>query len=388
MAAEAAWWTLPAILPGTQPTAALARELAASARRLGLGWSVTDVRHRLAQGELAGVVDDLLIAVPGPRRRHLLLVVDQFEELLTQSGPEERARFAALLGEALAGAVQVVATLRPEFLDPLLVSPELSVLPTRTHTLRPLRPEALPAVIEGPADRAGVSVDADLVARLVADTGGGDALPLLAYTLAQLADGVARGSRLSTARYERLGGVRGALSGQADAALADAAGGGRDQVIRELLRLVTVDEQGRPTRWRMRRDELSGQVLAELQPFVDRRLLITDTDNGQVVLGVAHEAFLSAWAPLSKAIDHAASALRARRAIEQAAEQWAEHGHPPARLWERGQLAAALTDTGAHLQAARLLPEPRLPLKRLLWPGERAAGGHAGGGFWSPTASS
>src|SRR4051812_30262443 len=169
MAAEAAWWTLPAILPGTQPTAALARELAASARRLGLGWSVTDVRHRLAQGELAGVVDDLLIAVPGPRRRHLLLVVDQFEELLTQSGPEERARFAALLGEALAGAVQVVATLRPEFLDPLLVSPELSVLPTRTHTLRPLRPEALPAVIEGPADRAGVSVDADLVARLVAD---------------------------------------------------------------------------------------------------------------------------------------------------------------------------------------------------------------------------
>jgi hypothetical protein len=52
-----------------------------------------------------------------------LLLVDQFEELLTQTRPEERARFVELLQEALAGPVQVVATLRPEFLDQLLASP-------------------------------------------------------------------------------------------------------------------------------------------------------------------------------------------------------------------------------------------------------------------------
>src|SRR3954469_21258784 len=244
MAADEDWWTLPAIRPGTTPVAALARELAASARQVGLEWTVTDVRHRLDAGELTGLVDDLLLAVPGPRRRHLLIVVDQCEELLTQTGPEERTRFAQLIRGALAGPVQVVATLRPEFLDPLLASPELSGLPARTQTLRPLRPEALRAGIEGPAARAGLSVDAELVTRLVADTGGGDALPLLAYTLAQLADGVTRGGRLSAARYEQLGGVQGALSGQADAALADAVTAGgryREQVIRELLRLVTVD---------------------------------------------------------------------------------------------------------------------------------------------------
>jgi hypothetical protein len=75
-----------------------------------------------------------------------------------------------LLSEALAGPVQVLATLRPEFLDPLLANPELAALPTRTQTVRPLRPEALRAVIEGPADRAGIGVDAELVARLVANT--------------------------------------------------------------------------------------------------------------------------------------------------------------------------------------------------------------------------
>jgi hypothetical protein len=72
MAAEPEWWTLPAILPGTQPVAALARELAVSARQLSLSWTVTDVRHRLEADGLGGLADDLLLAVPGPRRKHLL----------------------------------------------------------------------------------------------------------------------------------------------------------------------------------------------------------------------------------------------------------------------------------------------------------------------------
>jgi WD40 repeat protein len=364
MAAEPEWWTLPAILPGTQPVAALARELAATARLLGMPWTVTNVRCRLDDGDLSGLVDDLLLAVPGHRRRHLLIVVDQFEELLTQTSLEQRTRFAGLLGDALTGPVQVVATLRPEFLDQLLASPELSALPARTYAVRPLRPEALRAVIERPADRAGIGIDADLVARLVADTGGGDALPLLAYTLAQLTDGIARGECISITRYEQLSGVQGALAGQADAALAEAvtAGGrNRDQVLRELLRLVTVDEQGRPTRWRIRREELPGQVRIELQPFVDRRLLTTDTEHDHVVLGVAHEAFLSAWPPLERAITASAAALRARRQVEQAAAEWAEQGHAPARLWERGQLAAALADTGAHVRTGVTTHETAAP---------------------------
>jgi hypothetical protein len=147
-----------------------------------------------------------------------LIVVDQFEELLTQAGPAERARFAGLLGPALAGPVQVVGTLRPEFLGQLLADPDLASLPTRVHALRPLRREALRVVIEGPARLAGIEVDEDLVAQLVADTDSGEALPLLAYTLVQLADGVGRGGRLLASRYAQLGGVHGALGRQADAA--------------------------------------------------------------------------------------------------------------------------------------------------------------------------
>jgi hypothetical protein len=155
--------------------------------------------------------------------------------------------------------------------------------------------------------------------------------------------------------------VQGALSSQADAALAEAcAASGRDrgQVIAGLLRLVTVDEQGRPTRWRVPRSELPEPMVRELDAFVRRRLLITDTDEDSgVVVGVAHEAFLSAWAPLARAIEDNTVALRARRVIEQGATEWDDEGRPPARLWERGQLAAALADTGAHPHAGEVVSD-------------------------------
>ncbi|MGB6164440.1 MAG: hypothetical protein WCF33_04590 [Pseudonocardiaceae bacterium] len=77
-------------------------------------------------------------------------------------------------------------------------------------------------------------------------------------------------------------------------------------------------------------------MVADLEPFVTRRLLITDTDNGSAVVGVAHEAFLSTWAPLAQAIAANVSALRTRRVVEQAATEWDDEGRPPVRLWERG----------------------------------------------------
>jgi energy-coupling factor transporter ATP-binding protein EcfA2 len=374
MAGEPGWWTLPPILPGADPVAAVVRELAATANKLGLGWTVAEVGHRVEDGGLKTLADELLLAA---RARRLLVVVDQFEEVLTQATTAARAHFAGLLHPVVGGPVQLVATLRPEFLDQLLSDTDLAGVPTHLYPVRPLRRDALRTVIEGPCRLAGIGVDDELVARLVADTDSGEALPLLAFTLAQLAEGVTRGGQLSPRRYDQIGGVRGALSAQADTALADAraaSGRGRAQVIAELLRLVTVDEQGRPTRWRVPRDELPGLVIRELDAFVRRRLLTTDTDDGSVVVGVAHEAFLSAWSPLAQAIEENASALRARRAVEQAATEWDNEGRAPIRLWERGQLAAAVADTGARIQGGDLVtdrvelsPTARIFLRTSIW---------------------
>jgi energy-coupling factor transporter ATP-binding protein EcfA2 len=369
MAGEPDWWTLSPFLPGVDPVEALVRELGASARMLSSSESPAALR--------------------GHRRRRLLVVVDQFEEILTRATPDSRARFAEIMCPALSGPVQLVGTMRPEFLEPLLTDAAMAALPKRVQTIAPLRRDALRAVVAEPARLAGIDVDDALVDRLVADTDSGDALPLLAYTLAELAEGVQRGGRLLASRYEQLGGVQGALLRQADAALESAAPSGglpAEQVVKELLRLVTVDERGRPTRSRVPRHELPPAVASAFDAFIARRLLITDREADRVVVGVAHEAFLSAWPPLRDAIDGASVALRARRGVELAAEEWRAEGRPPRKLWERGQLAAALADTGV-----RLVPESG-PAKQVAMglthpSGCRGNRGPSDGGCCSPSAS-
>ena len=351
MASEPGWWPLQPMRPGANPVGVLINELVAAARQLGLEWTESYVHKQLSGYGMTDVVERLLLEAPAGSQTRLLVVIDQFEEVLTQATAVQRSRFVEMLRSALAGPVQIVVTLRPEFLDQMLENPEFATLPTRTYTLRPLSRGALRSVIEGPARLAGIKVDEHLIERLVADTSSGDALPLLAFTLAQLSVGIHRGGQMSAERYEQLGGVRGALIGEADAALAKAINLGqrsRKEVISGLLRLVTIDELGYPTRWRVVRDEVPDVVKLELDVFVERRLLTTDTNCGHVVIGVAHEAFLSAWPPLADAIAAATSALRARSAIEHAATEWVDCGRPRPLLWSGAQLAAAVVNTGAR----------------------------------------
>ncbi|HEV7451599.1 MAG TPA: hypothetical protein VGO16_09490, partial [Pseudonocardiaceae bacterium] len=216
----------------------------------------------------------------------------------------------------------------------------------------------LPRVIEGPARLAGLGVDPELVSRMVADTASGDALPLLAFTLEQLATGLPRGATLSPQRYDQLGGVQGALIRQADLALAEAlttnqrAGNGRNEtdVLDSLLRLVTVDETGHPTRLDVDYQQLPPPVRVELDAFIAHRLLTTTNREETVLLGVAHEAFLTAWPPLAQAISAAGAALRMRRMLEQAAAEWENASRSTSFLWEQDRVTAAVSETGAQLR--------------------------------------
>jgi hypothetical protein len=219
------WWGVPPVLPGRDPVGALVQELTRAGRKLGLDWRPADVSQRINDDGLAVLAAELLLAA-GHGRRRLLIVVDQLEEILTRATPSAREHLGEVLRPALGDAVHVVATLRPEYPDPFLGSPELAGLHLQPHTVRPLQRESLRQVIEGPCELAGLHVDEELVSRLVDETGSGQALPLLAYTLAELTADSRRGDRLLPARYEQLGGVHGALARQADAALADAVAGG------------------------------------------------------------------------------------------------------------------------------------------------------------------
>ncbi len=349
---DPAWLAVPTLVPGTDPLPELARMLAATAHRLEWGWSATDVRGRLEAGTdgLRRVADDLLAARPGTQQRRLLVMIDQAEELFTRTTPAALQRFAQLLRDAVAGPVQVVAAMRSEFLDDLRTLPALAGMPIEAYVLAPLDREMLRDVIEQPAKVARLRLEAGLAAALVADTDSGEALPLLAFTLRQLADGLPAGGTVSLARYRDLGGVQGALARHADAALTEAVrtSGLTDRdILAGLTRLVTIDDTGRRGRRRIRVTGLAEPLRVALQVFVERRLLLSDTDDdGQVWLTVAHEALLTGWRPLDAATADITAALRTARTVEQAAAEWNSAGQPEHYLWDDKRLTTALATLG------------------------------------------
>jgi WD40 repeat protein len=347
MTKESGWLAVPPWVPGDDPLYALANALVLTAQQLDLDWSAPMVRTRLDQeAGLRRLADDLLRARPDARR--LLIAVDQAEEMFTQTtDPDRRDRLANLLRDAVVGPVRVVLTLRSAFLDDLRNLPALVGVPFDTYVLGPLDRDMLRLAIEQPAQIAGLRIDPELVARLVVDTGSGEALPLLAFTLQQLAEGLSRGDTLSADRYDSLGGVHGALAKRADTAHTTAvtrSGLSSPEILTGLVRLTGVDETGRHTRRRVNYAALPEALRIAVDVFVDHRLLIATDDEHGTWIAVTHEALLTAWPPLNTAISEQALALHTARSVEQSAAEWASAGRPEHFLWNARRLSAALTN--------------------------------------------
>ncbi|MCX4524264.1 AAA family ATPase [Streptomyces sp. NBC_01551] len=275
--------------------------------------------------------------------RPLALVVDQLEELLTLSGPRERTAFAEEVRELLRREPKVwlIGTLRSDFLTGFLEA-DLAALAREPVVIGPLGRDALHEVVARPAAAAGVGFEPGLVSRIVDDCGGGDALPLLAYTLQELygrAGGA--GSTITHAHYGEVGGVAGALVGQADRIHAALLGPGprtdADPVVAMLLRMVTV-ERDEPTRRRVAREELGPAEREMADAFVAGRLLTSDAG----MLDVAHEALLRQWRPLRLAVADRLDQLRRRAELERWAQEWEFAGRAEAYLLTGERLQAAL----------------------------------------------
>lgn len=214
----------------------------------------------------------------------------------------------------------------------------------------------LRSVIEKPAAVAGFEFEDDLVATLVADTDTGEALPLLAYALAQLTQNARRGALLTHQQYVGIGCVNGALQRQADAALEEASsapGVTSEQVVSDLLGLVTVDEQGQPTKKPVPLDDITSVMNEELQSFVNRRLLNTHREGANSFVTVAHEAFLDHWPPLKREIDSEFTAIRARQRIEADADYWLHSCRDKAALLPGDKLTKAIEDIGTPIKKLR-----------------------------------
>jgi hypothetical protein len=165
-------------------------------------------------GALNAALDIALSA----RETRLLLVVDQFEETFTLCADEgERRRFVeALLGLALGADRRTVLVLgiRADFLAHLTQHPGLvEALGGEAQLLvGPVSSADLQEIVTRPAVQAGLTVDPDLLATVLADAAEEPgSLPLVSHALLETWRNRA-GPRLTLPAYHAAGGVRGAIA--------------------------------------------------------------------------------------------------------------------------------------------------------------------------------
>jgi len=289
-----------------------------------------------------------------PPRAHLLLVLDQFEEiftLVTDGG--ERDRFLSVLAEAVESAgsdLTVVVTLRADFYDrPLRHERFGRLLAERTVAVPALDPEGLERVVSSPARRAGVGLETGLVSRIVAEMREQPAgLPLLQYALTELWER-REGSSLSVRAYDASGGIGGAIARRAEEIVRDLDAAGRELARQLFLRLIELGEGTPDTSRRVRTSELQSlgadreDMAKVIERFARHRLLVFDRDpqSREPTLELAHEALLSAWPRLQQWVDDARDDVRRQRRIAAAAAQWIESGRDPSYLLSGSRLDQA-----------------------------------------------
>jgi hypothetical protein len=146
----------------------------------------------------------------GGQFRRVLIVIDQFEELVTLAGEREQAHFLEALHACLRQepSVRVRATCRVDRLGRLLGTRHAELLqhPVAIGTLGRAQ---LAQVIERPGVLVGLTFAPGLVDTIVDDTGTDDALPLLAYLLQELYFACGPSGTVTEEAYRRLGGVAG-----------------------------------------------------------------------------------------------------------------------------------------------------------------------------------
>jgi WD40 repeat protein len=361
---ERRWTVVPPFSPGSNPLGALAASLATAA---GERETAGAVLRRLRQGPDALRAE--LTQLRGGRFRRTLLVIDQFEELVTLGGERERAQFLESLRTCLDQhpSVRVLATLRVDLLGRLLGSghAELFQHPVAIGTLGRAQ---LAEVVEAPGALVGLSFAPGVVDTIVGETGTDDALPLLAYLLQELYFASGPGGTVTEELYQRLGGVPGALARQADNTVAGLGTGDTiDFVLRVLLKFVTVEGQ-EVARRHVPLSELTDRERHVVDAFIDARLLRSDV-RGDAATGqepyaqVTHEALFRQWAPLRQEVEARAERLRERAELERWAEDWERSGRSADYLLTGERLIVAqrwleaLDEAGQTSAPARALVE-------------------------------
>ncbi|HMG24399.1 MAG TPA: protein kinase [Kofleriaceae bacterium] len=346
------WETL-VVRPGRKPLDALAATIAPMVATAANLADDLDEQRKLVETlrREPGHLGHVLRLRARRDNRHLLLFVDQFEELYTLvADPAERAAFTACLSAVADDAtspLRVVLSIRSDFLDRVAEDQQfVSEMSQGLFFLGPPNREGLADAITQPADMAGFRFEStDIVDNMLdhLETTPG-ALPLLQFTAAKLWETRDIARRMLTRQsYAAMGGVAGALASHADRVITDI-GPQKAPLIRALLLRLVTAERTRAIVPIAELRELSrevGEIQRLIDQMVDARLLVVQTLEGGKgsTVEIVHESLVQGWPMLRRWLDENQDDAALVDQLRVAARQWQTKNFDAGLLW-RGDSAA------------------------------------------------
>ena len=375
------WMVLPPFRPRRQPILEFARALSEA-----LGTPEDWQKHM--EGLTSSTAEDKLEELAnkvrqrtGAREGHLLITIDQGEELFTVAAAEQVRQLLEMFARATArdAPIVVLMALRSDYLGKLQEA--VGALRFDEFSIRPFPMARVRQVIEGPARVAGIGVEEELVATAIADMQTDDALPLLAFMLRELHDRfggrarVAGEVELSLAHYRMLGDAKSGLNPLEYAVqkCADEVVDGMKlspdslTALREAFvgAIVRIGDDGqyvrRPALWA----DIPEPARPVLEELAEARLVVIRRNGNVTMVEVAHEALLRKWQRLRTWLDGEREFLIGKAQLRFALEDWTEADSPNldaallrglplirARLWLKDHARALSDDERAFIEAS------------------------------------
>lgn len=273
-----------------------------------------------------------------------ILVIDQFEQLVTQTPETDAIQFLEKIAVLLQNGKKIIATLRIDYEHRL---PQIELLKDywKRFIVPPFSAEELREVIVTPSFRYGRFIEPiTLVDRIIDDViHYPGSLPLLSFTMRQLYDRDARKQNYITPEdYEALGGVIGALQSKADEVYNRLPDGSYQETMRCLVLRMVALTGGQAAGRRVLEENLEFTNHAENDRLkyvrnllIDERLVVSGTDNSnQVYLEPAHDALVNTWTKVLEWVKNWGDAnLLLHNELEAAVTKYHREGMRSKYLW-------------------------------------------------------
>ncbi|EAZ89796.1 nSTAND1 domain-containing NTPase [Crocosphaera chwakensis] len=350
------WQILTPFRPGESPLMALNKTLALEKIKVT---EEAEGAEEVIEKRMTNLSGYLAVWMKQHPETHLLMIIDQFEELMTLcKDATERENFLGLLAqliETYPQQLRIIITLRSDFEPQYQNSPLQEYWQTSRFLVSPMSRNELREAIEKPAEQRVMYFQPyDLVEQLideVADMPG--TLPLLSFALSELYlkylqrqqiaqnEGETIDRALTQEDYQALGGILTSLTKRADEEYQKLVtkNPAYGQVIRHLmLRMVSMGG-GELARRRVLLSELeyptekNALVKAVIERFTTARLLVTGEDaEGNPYVEPAHDVLVRGWQKLLMWKQEDEESIILQRRLTPAAQEW-HFQQQPRFLW-------------------------------------------------------